>query len=55
MNNKLRFSLILGLLLAASAFTVSNVLAAQGTSKPGHGYGDIQHVHTGPPGQSVRP
>jgi hypothetical protein len=41
-----------------SAFAVGGVaLAAKPTdnTRPGWGYGDKNHVHTGPPGQSVRP
>ena len=37
--------------MATSAFAANN----SGATKPGWGYGDKNHVHTGPPGQSVRP
>lgn len=36
--------------LGGSAFAKSN-----GGTRPGWGNGDQNHVHTGPPGQSVRP
>lgn len=37
--------------LATSAFAAGN----SGSTKPGWGFGDKNHVHTGPPGQSVHP
>jgi len=37
--------------LSASALAAGN----SGTTKPGWGFGDKNHVHTGPPGQSVHP
>jgi hypothetical protein len=37
-------------ILAGSAFAKND-----GGTRPGWGYGDKNHVHTGPPGQSVRP
>jgi hypothetical protein len=42
--------------LAITAATATAVMAAKpsGETKPGWGYGDKNHVHTGPPGQSVR-
>lgn len=43
-------------LLAVFAMTVGSVFAkTQGETRPGWGHGDKNHVHTGPPGQSVRP
>jgi Spy/CpxP family protein refolding chaperone len=42
---------------AAGAMLVAGTAAAagnSGTTKPGWGYGDKNHVHTGPPGQSVK-
>jgi hypothetical protein len=50
--------IVLALVAAAAVFVVTTALAAPGNSgdtKPGWGYGDNNHVHTGPPGQSVRP
>ncbi len=42
--------------LAAVLTTSSLVANAQKSeTRPGWGYGDTNHVHTGPPGQSVRP
>lgn len=52
-------AMIIATVLAAVAITMATTaLAAPGNSgatKPGWGYGDKNHVHTGPPGQSVRP
>lgn len=44
--------------LVAGAVLMANLAFAQGNSgdtKPGWGFGDDNHVHTGPPGQSVHP
>ena len=53
--------------LIASAAIVVAIAGASGAAfaakggnsdnntRPGWGYGDKNHVHTGPPGQSVRP
>jgi hypothetical protein len=38
------------LIMAGSAFAKN-----EGGTRPGWGYGDKNHEHTGPPGQSVRP
>ncbi|HYK08035.1 MAG TPA: hypothetical protein VEW42_00875 [Candidatus Eisenbacteria bacterium] len=49
---------ILAVVVAAAAFMVNAAFAQAGNSggtKPGWGYGDKNHVHTGPPGQSVHP
>ncbi len=35
--------------------SVSAVYAVQGDTRPGWGFGDKNHVHTGPPGHSVFP
>jgi hypothetical protein len=42
---------------AAAIFMIQSAFAApaNGGTRPGWGYGDDNHVHTGPPGQSVRP
>ena len=37
-------------LIGAQAFAKND-----GGTRPGWGHGDKNHVHTGPPGQSVRP
>ncbi len=42
--------------MLSSAFAVNTYAARkEGNTRPGWGYGDKNHVHTGPPGQSVRP
>jgi hypothetical protein len=49
------------LLLAGFLFVIAAPLQSVSaktktlTEKPGWGYGDTNHIHTGPPGQSVRP
>jgi len=47
---------IVGVLALSLVFT-QPALAAHpaGNNRPGWGHGDNNHVHTGPPGQSVRP
>ena len=37
--------------ISGAAFAAQNA----GGTRPGNGFGDKNHVHTGPPGQSVRP
>ena len=56
MNRKTRFLTIAGIAFALLIF-VNTATAAkpEGNLRPGWGYGDNNHVHTGPPGQSVRP
>ena len=54
----IRTLVVLATLAAAAVMLVSTAFAAPGNSgetKPGWGKGDKNHVHTGPPGQSVRP
>jgi hypothetical protein len=47
---------ILGIAVAASLLVAGTAAAANnGGTRPGWGYGDKNHVHTGPPGQSVKP
>jgi len=53
-------SKLIGLFIVLSVFLTSTLMtqtafAASGTIKPGWGFGDKNHIHTGPPGQSVRP
>lgn len=43
---------IAGLLLGTSVYAARG---NSGETKPGWGYGDKNHVHVGPPGQSVHP
>jgi hypothetical protein len=49
--------IILGLAAVAALAVGGTAVAAgnSGNTKPGWGYGDKNHVHTGPPGQSVHP
>lgn len=50
-----RVLIVSGLVLASGAFAVSSVAARHNNNtRPGWGFGDRNHVHTGPPGQSVR-
>ena len=52
----MRLFLVLATIAAAVVVMASSVLAAPGNSgdtKPGWGFGDKNHTHTGPPGQSV--
>lgn len=52
----LRILLVLATIAAAVVFMATGVLAKNdGGTRPGWGHGDKNHVHTGPPGQSVRP
>jgi hypothetical protein len=55
--SKVRFALlacvIFGIVLFGSTSSVS--AKAQNTAKPGWGFGDVNHLHEGPPGLSVNP
>jgi hypothetical protein len=46
-----------GVILAAISIFATGAFAQgnSSTTRPGWGYGDKNHVHTGPPGQSVNP
>ena len=45
---------VLALLAAAAAIMAGSVLAkSSGGTRPGWGFGDKNHTHTGPPGLSV--
>jgi hypothetical protein len=57
MTLNFRAFVIMTVIAAAIITMATSALAAgkSGTTKPGWGYGDKNHVHTGPPGQSVRP
>lgn len=47
-------ALLAGLSLAVALVVASAAVAGEpGGSRPGHGYGDQNHCHTGPPGQGV--
>jgi hypothetical protein len=49
-------NVLIALVVALVAVTsVSAPAAFAKTTKPGWGFGDENHVHVGPPGQSVRP
>ncbi len=52
-----RIIIVAVLILTALAMTVkaSSVEAKTGGTRPGWGYGDKNHEHTGPPGLTVRP
>ncbi len=52
---KTKIGIIVGV-FAIAGLLVTSALAAntKGDTRPGWGYGDKNHVHTGPPGQSVR-
>lgn len=57
MTINLRAILVMSVIAAAAVFMATTALAANNDdgSRPGWGYGDKNHVHTGPPGQSVHP
>lgn len=42
---------VIGAMLVQAAFAQGNA----GGTRPGWGHGDKNHVHTGPPGLTVRP
>lgn len=51
-------ALVILITIAAAGIMMAQAALAQGNSgdtKPGWGYGDKNHTHTGPPGQSVHP
>lgn len=54
-KNLLGIMAVVGLVAASGYFVTSAYAKPQGETKPGWGYGDKNHVHVGPPGQSVRP
>lgn len=54
----LRTAVVTGMLLAAAILIVGTTFAAkpEGNNRPGWGFGDTNHTHTGPPGgPSVHP
>jgi hypothetical protein len=57
MKNLTKIFIVLGLLIVGVVFVAQGVFAEKptGNTRPGWGYGDTNHVHVGPPGQSVRP
>lgn len=55
MTNRTKILLTTVLFLTASVFSIGDAFAQTNDTKPGWGFGDNNHIHTGPPGQSVRP
>lgn len=55
MNVKGIAALAVVIALVAGIATTALAAGNSGSTKPGWGFGDTNHVHTGPPGQSVRP
>ena len=56
MTINLRAILVMTVIAVAAITLATSAFAKeQGGTRPGWGYGDKNHVHTGPPGQSVRP
>lgn len=54
LNFHLRLTFLLLLIAASFVFLSQTVFAKQtGNLRPGWGFGDTNHVHTGPPGLSV--
>lgn len=52
----IRALFVLAIIAAAVVFMAHSAFAkTTGGTRPGWGFGDTNHVHTGPPGQSVRP
>ncbi len=52
----MRVLAVAALIMAAFALFGAQAFAKnEGGTRPGWGYGDQNHDHTGPPGQSVRP
>lgn len=52
-----RIFIVFSIVAAAVVVMASAALAKgnMGGTRPGWGFGDKNHVHTGPPGQSVHP
>ena len=56
MTLNLRLFIVIAVIAAAVVTMATAALAKEkGGDRPGWGYGDTNHHHTGPPGQSVRP
>ena len=53
--SRARIGVIAAIVVAATVVSVGANAAqkASSSTRPGWGYGDKNHVHTGPPGQSV--
>lgn len=53
---KARILIVIGLVVFSLALVAGNAFAKNsGSDKPGWGFGDKNHEHQGPPGQSVFP
>ncbi|MGH7204036.1 MAG: hypothetical protein ACREHC_06350 [Candidatus Levyibacteriota bacterium] len=51
----LTMAVVTGLVIVSSVTATSAFAQSNNNTRPGWGYGDKNHVHVGPPGQSVRP
>jgi hypothetical protein len=54
LNRKLHIAIVIAV-LAVITVAVPSALAKSSDPKPGWGFGDKNHVHLGPPGNSVHP
>jgi len=52
---KKKLALAVTTVTIAGSLAASGALAAPSDTRPGWGHGDTNHVHVGPPGQSVNP
>lgn len=54
---KTRVAIIASLIVLSLALVGGTALAAKpsGDTRPGNGWGDKNHTHTGPPGQTTHP
>lgn len=57
MNNRIKlvFLLFLGTFMLVGFAVTASAKKNDDNTRPGWGYGDKNYIHTGPPGQSVRP
>src|SRR6266446_3715710 len=54
-KTQLRLALIIAVVAIITVAVPSALAKSNNDNKPGWGYGDTNHVHVGPPGQSVHP
>ncbi|MBW3538353.1 hypothetical protein KY386_02580 [Candidatus Parcubacteria bacterium] len=56
MKSKLKVTAVAALMAVGVGLVATSAVSArhQDEARPGWGFGDRNHVHTGPPGQSVR-
>jgi hypothetical protein len=54
-KNQLRLALIIAVVAIVSVAVPSALAKSNNDVRPGWGNGDANHVHVGPPGQSVHP